>query len=657
MKKRGQLSVFIIVAVVIAVASLTLIVLWQQGAIFSGPIIGKEAMPLKRYVETCLSEVTQEGIFLLESQAGYIDVAGELPDTAFDPSTYLDGPPRIPLWYHSGESRIPSRKDMADELTSFVQERLDGCLGDFALFRNQLDIEEMGGKELSIAINDGSVAVTLDYPLRVTNAPAEKVEELTSFSVNVPTTLGKLHELAALIMLRENRDGFLEMLTNDMIATSEYLPYEGIEVNCKPRTWSHYEIEEYMQELVATNVQYLSFHNTYRIDSGIQYYDNLYTFSVTDRDFSDVMVQATYDPSWDMQVDVRPRKGDLVRAIDIKPDPKGPVDAIANMLLGVCIKLYHHKYSVEYPLLFTLRDQKSPADFFLFATPVILTNNLPDRQGIVPGLPDDIDIAGSREYCADQRVVSDYQINPIDGRIIVYENQVTENGKVPLQVQARDYYFDAPLRNISISYQCARFRCPEMGYTEYPMLAGFVTGGEPRLEARFPQCLGGYLIADHPDYHRTLQQQSVLPENANEFVIMYLPRLKRLDFGLRVLEKTDTGVVSRDPNPDEEMLVIIENEELDYERYIYFPTDNELLNDLAIPIGDFNLSVQVRIFRGEKVVGGADYVWSPDPLDVVRSDFAMFFAIAFPEDIPLDPQSEEWLFIAEEAPKHKVKLL
>jgi hypothetical protein len=54
-----------------------------------------ELVPLKNYVEQCISNVADEAIFLAEAQGGYVKIPDQI---AQDPTAYLDEPIKLPYW-------------------------------------------------------------------------------------------------------------------------------------------------------------------------------------------------------------------------------------------------------------------------------------------------------------------------------------------------------------------------------------------------------------------------------------------------------------------------------------------------------------------------------------------------------------------------------
>jgi len=196
----------------------------------------------------------------------------------------------------------------------------------------------------------------------------------------------------------ENRDYFLENYTDEMIACSDWLPYEGMELTCSPRVWQVSQMKDYTQTMIMHNLHFLQFENTDFRETGMPYYDKQYKVPFTWEDFRDFKVDVIYNPHWGMDFEVIPSHSGITE----------PYEFTLSKYLMSCIKIYHHKYNVEYPVIFQLTDQEEPENKFFFASPVIMKRGIPNRYNEVLPWPTDYDETRSIDYNNNQQKCQSY---------------------------------------------------------------------------------------------------------------------------------------------------------------------------------------------------------------------------------------------------------
>lgn len=128
---RGQVTIFIIIAIVLVVAA---------GAYFflKDRIVQEEfpanMQPIYTKFLSCLEDEVYTGVDVLESQAGYIEVPEFEPGSRYMPFgsqlNFLGNP--VPYWYYvSGNNvqkeQVPSVRDMEKQFAGFIEEKARGC--------------------------------------------------------------------------------------------------------------------------------------------------------------------------------------------------------------------------------------------------------------------------------------------------------------------------------------------------------------------------------------------------------------------------------------------------------------------------------------------------------------------------------------------------
>jgi hypothetical protein len=201
--RRGQVSVFIIIGVVILIAIGVLLYLRSQNIIHFGENqIPGEVLPVTHFVETCLSNAATEAITLAGVQGGY----AVIPDKILNnPEAYIPigGDFKLPFWYAENSNAIPTTEEIEKGISAYARQRLIDCIGDFGALNRSYSVSPLKEPAISTLIKEGSVEVVLDYPLDVRTQSAKT--RLNQFRAEVPVRLGAILRLARELMEGENR--------------------------------------------------------------------------------------------------------------------------------------------------------------------------------------------------------------------------------------------------------------------------------------------------------------------------------------------------------------------------------------------------------------------------------------------------------------------
>src|SRR3989344_4525687 len=185
MNKRGQVSVFIILGIILVV--ITVLLYYFRGSLFPGlpaTPIERRVADLNNYVESCIKEKGEEALSLIGKQGGSIK-----------PSLYLDfKTDRINYLcytdnYNSCFNKVPFLSEhVENEIAKYVSENLKDCV-DLDDFRSKgYDVREEDYK-VDVSIGDKSVIVNVDYP--ITLVKGSYVERGRRFSYTFDIVLGK----------------------------------------------------------------------------------------------------------------------------------------------------------------------------------------------------------------------------------------------------------------------------------------------------------------------------------------------------------------------------------------------------------------------------------------------------------------------------------
>lgn len=624
--RKGFVSAFMIVGFVILITS-ALFFYFKDMIVDDIEPIPNELVPLREYVEECLSKELEGAIFKASVQGGYVEIPYFISS---DPRSYYDGATKIPYWWYEGQNRMISTYDIEMDAEDFIRERIDYCLQNFTAFE-QFEVEKRGRPEPDVEIGINSVKVKMKYPLHVYYEKKAREADVTLFGAGLDVPLGKLLGTAQRIMILENTIDFLEETTMETIAASTESPYTGAEFTCAKREWDiERELKPNIMTSLHTNLRYLSFEGTANEESGIPYYDNLLRYDPNLEDFSeDVRVEPIYDSSKGFTLfDVTPKSGGTT----------GPMD-LPITELPLCIKLYNQKYTMQYPMLFKLSAKDGNGDNFnfFFSTPVMIYKNAASRGGMVEA-EREIEGIYNQDFC---------------------ENY-DENRASDITVVALDEYTKEPIYNASIDYQCIRFECP-VGYTSYPQDEHglYINFDTPEIKDTFPRCSGATFIANKDGYMEGKKKGVNVGKltidgeterhlhNGNVYVEM--TKLKNFNYTIRVLEFSETGklIMERALDPDEFVSINIFNEDKDFHKTVVknMPENMEVAgeiltgediekaesdpenpyNQLELMVGDYEYDIRAQLMEDKFMKGGFMGDVSFNPKRLQQGNFMIFY--------------------------------
>ena len=457
--KRGQLSIFVIIALVIAAG--VIIYLAVSGKI-GGESVPAEFAPIYEYYASCIDEKAREAIDLASSQGGHIYLPAYTPGSDYAPfSNHLNflGFP-VPYWlYVSGnglvKEQIPSKKDIEGEIARYLESRLGDC--DFEQFYSKGFSIEFGNAEASASIQDDKVIVNLNQP--VSSEKEGNSARKTSQTVEVPSKFGKLYQEARDLYDEQKKEAFLENYALDVLRL--YAPVDGVEISCNGKIWKSREVAEEIKSGLEGNIQSLKVEGDYYTLSN----DARKYFVIPSGKTFRESVRFLYDKNWPSKIEIHGTDEELMIA-----EPVGNQEGLG--ILGFCYSPYHFVYDLSFPVLVQIGEGQ---ETFQFPVTVIVDKNTA-RQGL---------------YSENNETVEEYD--------------VCSSMNKDLEVEL----LNNNLENVdgTLSYSCFNQRC-RLGETE---------GG--KWKGKAPACLNGYLEARAEGFADKKELVSTNSESKAEIIL------------------------------------------------------------------------------------------------------------------------------------------
>lgn len=645
MQKKAQVTVFIILGLFILVS--VGIFTYFTSEIFKYKNLPEQFVPVAKYAEQCTEDVLLQGIFQAGMNGGYVYPQYE------EKEAYLNAGFPVPYWYLAGQDRSVTLAKLEADLSTYLEQNINNCLNNFAAFDDEFDFAKIPEQNTTAKIEVQQNTVMIDIDLATQVGDGATTTTLPTIKVEVENSIGNKLFLAYQIMKTENEEGFLEFYTDEIIAASDWLPYEGLDFTCAPKRWKINDMKSYIQQAVTTNIQFIMFEGTSYEETGDLYYDNIYKVDVGAGDVDTLKVETTYNPSWDMSLDVQPNINGIVTDIKMV----GPTIAIP------CIHVYHHKYTTEFPILFEITDEESSEYPFFFATPVIMRRNEPDRERTMQPWPSEIDAVRSKAYCSNTTTATAY-LQSEDGTISTEETTV-DNWLYTLDIVAMDsvYGFDEILNNVSISYQCVQFLC-DVGATMYGSGESLV--GYPLLSSPFPTCANGQIIAEKEGYHTTKMFQTVSQDTDGGTILLPMYRVQPLDYAITVIQNHNNVITERAMEEGELAVITLKNEANEFERVMVreasadeeTPEQEVGFDNFELLVGDdITYAVDIKLMKDDRFIGSYVYNWTPTANAVSGSMRVQLYVPVKDVLVPTDENYLEAIQWAESASQEYAPIL
>jgi hypothetical protein len=173
MNKKGQVSIFVILGVVILVG----VVLFFNLNDSEIEKVDIEVQPIYAFFENCIEKEGKDAIKYLGETGGYFDV----PE-----NSHLE----IPYYFYEGRNEMPGREFIEQQLSKYVNLGLPHCIYDLKDFE---DYNVQGGEySSSFKIEDEKVIFDMDVPLSITKG--DSTYDIRKFQIEIPVRLGVIYD-------------------------------------------------------------------------------------------------------------------------------------------------------------------------------------------------------------------------------------------------------------------------------------------------------------------------------------------------------------------------------------------------------------------------------------------------------------------------------
>lgn len=642
--KKGQVTLFIIIGIVILLTIAIFIFVRETRVYIEPELIEPDLMPIKNYIEDCIEVTAEDAIGILGSQGGYIEIPEEISEEKYayikiDETGFF----KIPFWYYNGLSRIPSVELMETQISEYVKKNIKECIQEFIAFEKKFDIKEMKKLKTETIIEEEAVLVEVDYPIRIRDKGKREVSYVREFSSTIPVKLKQAYDLGKKVMQQENKDLFFEEITLDLMSLNPDIPFDGLEISCKQKKWFLSEIRNGLQQMLYYNIPQVRVQNTnylaFMEDEGVYeelkkttledisegkypkneapddaYAYNHYFWDVKTRP-TELTVAFSYLLNYGMNIEARPSERGILKS--------GVGEGPTRYLRFMCLNFYHFTYDLWYPIEVMIRDNtafRNRGFVFRFGFPVLIDHNKGKRVDFGRSLFTSIIPEYKRECTQLEGLIYDI-------RAIGLESGV----------------FGVELDDVNISYNCYRASC-ELGKTKADQ-------GVYRLRTKLPSnCAHGILEARRQGYVKGRTQ--VLDDT---YITIDMRKLKKFDFAV-VKHRYFNGVIQEEGELKNYSSALISLQSYDDENlveYKKYPFDEEVSEEgKKVELIEDDSKYGIDIVLVDDVdgiaIGGYNGNWTVSYDEMYGTDTIVFHVIEYlPKPFDEDTSFEMLQFLDE----------
>jgi len=395
-KKRGQVTVFIIIGIILLFAAALLFYIRSRAveeipaaevptSIAEVPV---ELQPLHNYVLDCLRQTSMDALIAIGAHGGYIGTAPadaeeyDLPAFRFsslgtnpteDDGITISPDWQVPYWFSMKSpnacqanceftDRIPpltgrERGSIEGQLNQYVRTHIVSCLNNFQQFRNEgYTIAPTADPAPTVSFGPKDVAVYLDYPLHIEKGGA--ASDIRQFLVRLDIPFRRIYSLAYDVARTEADIRFLEAHLLTLIAAysgmdAERLPpMAGTSLDFTPVFWLRSMVQQNLQGILTTQTAMLRMANTrnyvFRTYGDDLLKTTLYRKKTIPfgKSYPDLDVEFSY-LNWPMYLYITP--GELIK-------PRESLTSKLPFIPPLPIQRYDLPYDVSYPALVQVHD-------------------------------------------------------------------------------------------------------------------------------------------------------------------------------------------------------------------------------------------------------------------------------------------------------------
>lgn len=224
MLKRGQITIFLIIALVI----LTIIFITTytlKDKIFlqtqKSQIYTLNAEQIKEYVESCIHDIEPAASLVLGIQGGYYELEEGISINLADIDFI------IPIYFENKESKLPPLSLIEAQFSKYIKDALPYCINNFSSFdKKNLEIIQ-GSIDVKTKFIENKTIININFPITIKQNETQIIK-LNDFEIVKPNNFYSFYNITEKIIQDQvkNPYGVNLYLLNNLDINSTIIPFE-----------------------------------------------------------------------------------------------------------------------------------------------------------------------------------------------------------------------------------------------------------------------------------------------------------------------------------------------------------------------------------------------------------------------------------------------
>jgi len=189
MQKRGQVTIFIIMGIIILLAAGSFFILKDK---FVGEKViaeSPETASIISFIEQCLEKSTIKALYTTLEKGGYYQFPEDVSLLSF---TEEENVFTLPYYFQDKQSSLPPISDIAAQTSIAALAPYETCLNDFAAFKKVGYIIDAGEPKIKVAFTRSGTRASLSQPIKI--KIGEKETGYNQFTALIPFDLVTKYE-------------------------------------------------------------------------------------------------------------------------------------------------------------------------------------------------------------------------------------------------------------------------------------------------------------------------------------------------------------------------------------------------------------------------------------------------------------------------------
>ena len=237
MNKKGQITIFIIIGIVLLIAFGLIIFLKVKVTSSVENTFRTNTESIEYYIKNCIKISAEESIMYTASQGGYANTKEPLYNFYWR---------EIPYYMYENENTMPTKQTIEEEISRYIDYRLPLCLSNLTNFEEQGYDIMIGEPESKTIISANDVFTEVNYPIEIKKE--NFIKKLDKFNTKTPVRLGEIYDV-------------IYDLTEEQIADPDYICISCMTEKCIE---NEFKIETTVQE--SGTIVYLLIDESSRIN-------------------------------------------------------------------------------------------------------------------------------------------------------------------------------------------------------------------------------------------------------------------------------------------------------------------------------------------------------------------------------------------------------